>query len=110
MFGLRYKGKAEFTGGLILVLMGCKILLADHPEFQNWIDWLERDIQDWTQRRAYALEPFDQVRREFCRLPPLPVRAAGRLLSPEVKEQIFPRAGVCRFLCRDSIQHRVSYY
>lgn len=27
---------------------------------------------------AYALEPFDQVRREFCRLPPLPVRAAGR--------------------------------
>ena len=23
------------------------ILLADHPEFQNWIDWLERDIQDW---------------------------------------------------------------
>ena len=27
VFGLRYKGKAEFTGGLILVLMGCKILL-----------------------------------------------------------------------------------
>ena len=27
------------------------ILLADHPEFQNWIDWLERDIQDWNQRR-----------------------------------------------------------
>ena len=25
-------------------------------------------------------------------------------------EQIFPRAGVCRFLCRDSVQHRVSYY
>ena len=23
------------------------ILLADHPEFQNWIGWLERDIQDW---------------------------------------------------------------
>ena len=22
------------------------ILLADHPEFQNWIDWLERDIED----------------------------------------------------------------
>ena len=30
------------------------ILLADHPEFQNWIDWLERDIQDWTQRREVA--------------------------------------------------------
>ena len=23
------------------------ILLADHPDFQNWIDWLERDIEDW---------------------------------------------------------------
>lgn len=30
------------------------ILLADHPEFKNWIDWLERDIQDWTQRREVA--------------------------------------------------------
>ena len=30
------------------------ILQADHPEFQNWIDWLERDIQDWTQRREVA--------------------------------------------------------
>ena len=30
------------------------ILWADHPEFQNWIDWLERDIQDWTQRREVA--------------------------------------------------------
>ena len=30
------------------------ILQADHPEFKNWIDWLERDIQDWTQRREVA--------------------------------------------------------
>lgn len=30
------------------------ILLADHPEFPNWSDWLERDIQDWTQRREVA--------------------------------------------------------
>ena len=30
------------------------ILLADHPEFQNWIDWLEQDIEDWTQRREVA--------------------------------------------------------
>ena len=30
------------------------ILLADHPEFQNWIDWLERGIQDWNQRREVA--------------------------------------------------------
>lgn len=25
-----------------------------YPEFQNWIDWLERDIQDWNQRREVA--------------------------------------------------------
>ena len=31
------------------------ILQADHPEFKNWIDWLERDIQDWTQYREVAL-------------------------------------------------------
>lgn len=37
---------------------------------------------------AYALEPFDQVRKKFCALPPLPVRAAGKLLSPEVKAKI----------------------
>ena len=37
---------------------------------------------------AYAVEPFDQVRREFFRLPPLPVRAAAKLLSPEVKAAI----------------------
>ena len=30
------------------------ILQADHPEFKNWIDWLERDIQDWNQRREVA--------------------------------------------------------
>lgn len=37
---------------------------------------------------AYALEPFDKVRKRFCALPPLPVRAAGRVLSPEVKAKI----------------------
>ena len=37
---------------------------------------------------AYALEPFDQVRKAFCGLPPLPVRIVGKLLSPEVKEKI----------------------
>ncbi len=30
------------------------ILQTDHPEFTNWIDWLERDIEDWTQRREVA--------------------------------------------------------
>lgn len=37
---------------------------------------------------AYALEPFDQVVRKFFALPPLPVRAAGRILSPEVKARL----------------------
>ncbi|MCI8328693.1 MAG: 4Fe-4S dicluster domain-containing protein [Oscillibacter sp.] len=37
---------------------------------------------------AYALEPFDQVVRRFCALPPLPVRAAGKALSPEVKSKL----------------------
>ena len=37
---------------------------------------------------AYALEPFEQVRKKFCALPPLPVRAAGKILSPEVKAKI----------------------
>ena len=37
---------------------------------------------------AYALEPFEQVLRKFCALPPLPVRAASKVLSPEVKAKI----------------------
>ena len=37
---------------------------------------------------AYALEPFDQVRKRFCAVPPLPVRLAGQVLSPEVKAKI----------------------
>ena len=37
---------------------------------------------------AYAMEPFEQVRKRFFRVPPLPVRAAGKVLSPEVKEKL----------------------
>lgn len=37
---------------------------------------------------AYAVEPFDQVRKRYCSVPPLPVRLAGRVLSPEVKAKI----------------------
>ena len=37
---------------------------------------------------AYALEPFDQVRKKFCAVPPLPVRMASQALSPEVKAKI----------------------
>ncbi len=38
------------------------ILLADHPEFQNWIDWLERDIQDWNPA-AGGCPPSSGIRR-----------------------------------------------
>ena len=31
------------------------ILQTDHPEFKNWIGWLGRDIEDWTQRREWVL-------------------------------------------------------
>ena len=37
---------------------------------------------------AYALEPFDAVRKRFFTLPSLPVRAAGKLLSPELKAKL----------------------
>lgn len=36
VFGLRYKSKAEITGGVILILMGTKILL----EHLGLLDWL----------------------------------------------------------------------
>jgi len=37
---------------------------------------------------AYALEPFSQVRRRFCAVPPLPVRMASQAMSPELKAKI----------------------
>ena len=37
---------------------------------------------------AYALEDFETVRKQFFKLPPLPARAAGKLLSPELKSKI----------------------
>lgn len=37
---------------------------------------------------AYALEPFEEVRKRFFRLPSVPVRVASRILSPEAKEKI----------------------
>ena len=40
---------------------------------------------------SYAVEPFEEVRRRFLRLPSLSVRAAGKLLSPEVKAKIRSR-------------------
>ena len=40
---------------------------------------------------AYALEPFEQVRKKFFRMPPLPVRVVSKALSPEAKEKIKKR-------------------
>ena len=37
---------------------------------------------------AYALQPFDRVRKKFCTVPPLPVRMASKMLSPELKAKI----------------------
>ena len=37
---------------------------------------------------AYALEPFEQVRKRFFTVPPLPVRLAGQVLTPEVKAKL----------------------
>ncbi|WP_293008387.1 MULTISPECIES: polysaccharide pyruvyl transferase family protein [unclassified Oscillibacter] len=37
---------------------------------------------------SYALQPFDQVRQKFLRLPSLPVRIAASALSPEAKAKI----------------------
>ena len=34
---------------------------------------------------AYALKPFEQVRKQYFKVPPLPVRLAGKALTPEVK-------------------------
>lgn len=42
---------------------------------------------------AYALEPFETVRKRFFSLPPLPLRAAAKLLSPELKEKIRKKRG-----------------
>ena len=36
VFGLKYKAKAEIFGGVILILMGIKILL-EHLGFLNWL-------------------------------------------------------------------------
>ena len=37
---------------------------------------------------AYALEPFEEVRRKFFRLPSLPVQLASKALSPELKAKL----------------------
>ena len=70
--------------------IGCKQYPAERAVAGN--PRLASPIQQPADRAAffaaYALEPFDRVRKRFCGLPPLPVRAAGKLLSPEMKAKI----------------------
>ena len=42
---------------------------------------------------AYAMEPFEQVRRKFFKLPAPPVALAARVLSPEVKARLRKKLG-----------------
>lgn len=37
---------------------------------------------------AYKLQPFEEVRKSFFRMPSVPVRMASKMLSPEAKEKI----------------------
>lgn len=37
---------------------------------------------------AYTIKPFEQVRKQYFKVPPLPVRLAGKALTPEVKAKI----------------------
>ena len=65
------------TGGHFIENSTKKIVFG--PEGRFWDDYV---------MRLFTLEPFDRVRKRFCGLPPLPVRAAGKLLSPELKAKI----------------------
>lgn len=42
---------------------------------------------------AYALEPFCEVRKRYFRMPPLPARVIGQMLTPEMKAKIRRRLG-----------------
>ena len=48
------------------------ILQADHPEFQNWIAWLGRDMEDWERRGeiAHHLRAYGGM-GSFNDLPPM---------------------------------------
>ena len=45
------------------------ILQTDHPEFKNWLDWLGRDIEDWTQRREVRRNGFFQRSAQYAGKP-----------------------------------------
>ena len=90
---------------------GVSLLLVNTPKGSHLFDQLPLSRQAFAPERAiagnprlaspialpadraaffssYALEPFDKVRRKFCAVPPLPVRVAGKVLSPEIKAKI----------------------
>ena len=90
---------------------GISLLLVNTPHGSYLFDQLELECRPFPVERAvagnprlagpiapaadraaffasYAVEPFEEVRRKFLRLPSLPVRAAGKLLSPEIKDKI----------------------
>jgi len=90
---------------------GVSLLLVNTPHGSYLFDQLKLNCQPFPVERAvagnprlarpigpaadrasffasYAVEPFEEVRRQFFRLPSLPVRAAGKLLSPEVKAKL----------------------
>ena len=93
---------------------GVSLLLVNTPHGSHLFDQLPLSRQAFTAERAiagnprlaspigqpadraaffaaYALEPFEQVRKEFFRLPPLPVRVVSKALTPEAKEKIKKR-------------------
>ena len=90
---------------------GVSLLLVNTPHGSYLFDQLKLNCQPFPVERAvagnprlarpigpaadrasffasYAVEPFEEVRRQFFRLPSLPVRAAGKLLSPEAKAKL----------------------
>ena len=90
---------------------GISLLLVNTPHGSYLFDQLKLECQPFPVERAiagnprlagpitpaadrtaffasYAVEPFEEVRKRFLKLPSLPVRAAGKLLSPEIKAKI----------------------
>ena len=90
---------------------GVSLLLVNTPHGSYLFDQLKLNCQPFPVERAvagnprlarpigpaadrasffasYAVESFEEVRRQFFRLPSLPVRAAGKLLSPEAKAKL----------------------
>ncbi len=91
--------------------LGVSLLLVNTPHLSRVFDHLPLERRPWNLDRAvsanpnlcgptarpmerdaffsaFALDPFPAVYRRFFTVPPLPLRAASKLLTPEVKEKI----------------------